>query len=197
MCQLADFLVSKVMKYDKPSLSIDEQLNQLKERGLIIENYDEARSFLERVSYYRLSAYTRFFQVDINSHTFQVNVTFQDVKELYQFDKALRMIVFNAIESIEVSVRTQIINQMSHFYGPHWYLNENLFRNRNFHSTLLNNISTLCEKKKEPFIQHYFNKYCDPAYPPGYMIFEIMSFGQLCQLYEQIISCEAFKHNQT
>ena len=90
------------MKYNKPSLSIEEQLNQLRERGLIIQNFDEARSFLESVSYYRLSAYTRFFQIDSNNHTFPPNITFQDVKELYQFDKALRMIIFNATESIEV-----------------------------------------------------------------------------------------------
>ncbi|HOE94136.1 MAG TPA: Abi family protein, partial [Candidatus Cryptobacteroides sp.] len=38
-------------------------------------------------------------------------------------------IVFNAIERIEISLRTKLIYHLSLGYGPEWYLNPSLFDN--------------------------------------------------------------------
>jgi hypothetical protein len=36
---------------------------------------------------------------------------------------------------------------------------------------------------RERFIQHYYETYCDPELPPGWMIFEMLSLGTLSQIY--------------
>lgn len=43
------------------------------------------------------------------------------------FDRKLRLLVFDAIERLEIAIRTQIIYQLSHKYGPHWQDNKNIF----------------------------------------------------------------------
>ena len=41
----------------KPFKTNDELIEQIKSRGLIINDTDKLKDFLERVNYYRLSAY--------------------------------------------------------------------------------------------------------------------------------------------
>ena len=45
------------MHYTKPALTFDEQMNLLRQRGLAILDADRAIRWLQKVSYYRLSAY--------------------------------------------------------------------------------------------------------------------------------------------
>ncbi|MEI0448117.1 hypothetical protein R4J03_13820 [Brachyspira intermedia] len=47
--------------YNKPPLSIDEQLSLLKKRGLIINNYEFAKNVLSNLNYYSLSGYLYVF----------------------------------------------------------------------------------------------------------------------------------------
>lgn len=42
------------LKQHQPPLNLDEQIENLKSLGLIIENEDKAREFLNDVSYFRL-----------------------------------------------------------------------------------------------------------------------------------------------
>ena len=45
------------MSYQKPWLTYEEQLEKLKQRGMIITDEAAAVNYLERIGYYRLSAY--------------------------------------------------------------------------------------------------------------------------------------------
>ncbi|MEG9533976.1 Abi family protein [Mannheimia indoligenes] len=50
---------------------------------------------------------------------------------LYIFDRELRLIVLDAIERIEVSIRTKISNEMSiQSQNPFWYIKEDYFQNK-------------------------------------------------------------------
>ena len=79
----------------------------------------KAETALSRIGYYRLSAYWYPFRVSgeySNIITREVGVEIYDnfrpgttlslVLDLYVFDKRLRMIVMDAIERIEIAVRT-------------------------------------------------------------------------------------------
>ncbi len=49
--------------YTKPALSIDEQIDLLRKRGLQVDNLgEEIEYFLRNVNYYYLSIYFKFFQ---------------------------------------------------------------------------------------------------------------------------------------
>ncbi|MGB2924369.1 MAG: Abi family protein [Limnothrix sp.] len=181
------------MRYNKPSLTFQQQIELLQSRGLVIQNLDVAKEALERISYYRLSAYLHFFQEQNSSnHQYRIGTDFDSVLNLYKFDKSLRMLVFNATESIEVAIRTQMIYQLSQVYGSHWYTDSSLFYDQRKHNELIDSISQYCQRKKvEEFIEHYRNKYATPRLPPSYMALEIISFGQLSRMYSNLSPSEA------
>lgn len=63
----------------------------------------------------------------IDTDKFLPDTSWDDIYNLYKFDRKLRLLVFDAIERIEVSLRTQIIYQLAHKYGSHWQDNEDIF----------------------------------------------------------------------
>ena len=106
------------MQYNKPPLTYLQQITLMQSRGLTVPDVAKAKKYLCGISYYRLSAYALPFQQV--KDTFNNGTTFQDVLNLYLFDKELRLIAFDAIERLEVTIRTQIIYSLSHKYGSHW-----------------------------------------------------------------------------
>ena len=107
--------------YTKSPLTFEQQLQQLKERGLIIDNDDLALFHLKTISYYRLSAYWHPFrkinQDGIISDNFEEGTRFKEVMELYEFDRQLRLLLMDAIERIEVYTRTLFAYQIGHRHG--------------------------------------------------------------------------------
>ena len=98
--------------YTKKPLTLTEQVARLKQRGLVFDDESEAFSYLFNISYYRLRAYTYPFQEngEDSEHNFtHKDVHFKDIIDLYCFDRRLRSLIFNAIEKIEVAVRTKIV----------------------------------------------------------------------------------------
>ncbi len=94
--------------YTKPPTRLAEQVAQLERRGLIISDKSNAEFYLAQLNYYRFAAYCLPFEQDHSSHQFQPNTHFEDVLNLYVFDRELRLLVLDAIERIEVSLRTQL-----------------------------------------------------------------------------------------
>ena len=66
----------------------------------------DAPHFLANISYYRLKGYWWEMQADQTNHQFAPASYFEDAVDLYNFDRHFRLIVFNAIERIEISLRT-------------------------------------------------------------------------------------------
>ncbi|MCX6165399.1 MAG: Abi family protein [Ignavibacteriae bacterium] len=173
------------MEYKKPVLTFEEQIDLLTSRGLTITDKGFALTTLKNISYYRLSAYMLPFQdkSQIGNHIYKSNTDFKDILNLYNFDSDLRVLLFTAIEKIEIAVRTKIIYHLSHIYEPHWYLNEKLFSKSDFHKQLMGEIKNIFENSKETFICHYRKKYNNPYLPPSWMVLEVLSFGQLSKIY--------------
>lgn len=169
--------------FNKPSLSIPQQIVQLQERRLIIESTEEAAHFLENVGYYRLAGYWQIFQADPVAHTFKPNVTFSQIIELYNFDRELRLILLDAIERIEVSFRSRLINEMCSHHSPNWFAEYDL----SFSDKVLNDIMDTVEKElsrsDEDFLLHHQRKYNGDKYPPAWKTLQVLSFGTLSQLY--------------
>lgn len=79
--------------YNKISLTIDEQIKQLRQRGLFISDSDFAQHFLSPISYYRLAGYWWPMQMEPkDKHIFKKGSKFEDVISLYNFDRELRLI---------------------------------------------------------------------------------------------------------
>jgi abortive infection bacteriophage resistance protein len=90
------------MEFAKPALTLDAQIALLVARGM---TGDRAlmKARLESVSYYRLSGY--WFPFRKTDDQFRDNTSFESVWERYVFDRALRLVVMDAVERIEIAVR--------------------------------------------------------------------------------------------
>lgn len=56
--------------FDKKALTIQEQVEKLQERGLIINPNDNPAHYLSHISYYRLGEYWHSMQEDKINHIF-------------------------------------------------------------------------------------------------------------------------------
>ena len=182
------------MKYSKPALSISEQVELLESRGLTVNDREKAENYLSNISYYRFSAYLLPFQ-DRNSdgHTFNGGVTFDNVLDLYLFDRELRLLIFDIIERLEIAFRTQIIYQYSHENGAWWYEDPAHFTDNYHYSRSLARIDEEIERSSEVFIEHYKNKYTTPQRPPAWMTFEVISMGLLSKVFRNLENSTAKK----
>lgn len=175
------------MKYDKPPLTITRQIEKLKNRGLIIEDEERTARYLSFISLYRFRAYTYSFQDNEKpEQPFFQDITFDKVLKTYLFDRKLRLLVFDAIERIEIALRTQIIYQYSINYGANWYENKALYRNDKFYRKDMELIDKELNRSNEVFIKHYNKTYKDPERPPAWMTFEVTSLGLLSKIYENL-----------
>jgi len=172
------------MLYNKPTILIQDQINQLKSRGLIIDNEDFAKEILSNISYYRLVGYWWPMQADKTLHTFKSNSTFENVIAIYNFDRELRILLFDVIERIEIGFRTKLIYHLSHEISPWWFEDASLFKNAVEHTETLLSIDRELRQTKEVFIkEHYRNYHTDSRRPPAWKTLEVISFGVISKLY--------------
>src|ERR1700748_1948398 len=113
--------------YTKPVTTIAQQIQQLKERRLQIADHEVATHILSNISYYRLAGYWWPMQVDKTTHSFKPNSRFEDVVALYNFDRELRILLFDVIERIEIALRTKMINHLSLEHGFWWFQKPEIF----------------------------------------------------------------------
>ena len=112
----------------KAPLEIQDQIALLDSRGMKFRNVAKAPHFLLNISYYRLKGYWWEKQIDKVNHEFEADTYFEDILDLYNFDRRFRLIVFNAIERIEIALRTKLIYHLSLSYGPYWHYDPTLFQ---------------------------------------------------------------------
>jgi abortive infection bacteriophage resistance protein len=168
--------------FTKPATTYAEQLALLQKRGMLIEDPAQVQFYLQHLNYYRLGAYWLPFEADHGSHRFQPGTRFGDVLNLYIFDRELRLLVLDAIERIEVSVRGQWAYQMAHLHGPHSHLDSALAHKSWHWQSNLEKLTKEVERSDETFIQHLTRTYSE-ALPPVWAVCEVMSLGVLSRWY--------------
>lgn len=180
--------------YNKPFQTIDQQIDLLKSRGLIIKHDALAFDLLSTLNYYRLSAYFYTFQSDRINHIFQEGVCIEDVKNLYDFDHVLRQLFLEAISYIEIAMRTSWAYYVSQNYGPHGFLGGGFVKSQKHLTENLHELQQIIDKSSESFVSHYKNNYTEPDVPPAWAVCELMSFGQLSRWYSNMKpACRAKK----
>lgn len=169
--------------FDKPALTYDQQVELLRSRGMVIDNDAQAVFYLRHLNYYRLCAYWLPYEADHATHRFHAGTRFDDVLDLYVFDRELRLIILDAIERIEVSVRSQWAYTLAQRYGPHGYLDRSLAKSEDkWQSDREALKEQLKHRKNEAFVQHHRSTYLEEL-PPIWVICEIMTLGVLSRWY--------------
>lgn len=161
--------------FDKLAYSSSDLVRLMQSRGLLIPDTQKAERHLNLVGYYRLMGYGNYF-FDSAKQKFRTGTTYEDIWRTYKFDRKLRLLSLDAIERIEVAIRTSMSNEMSLTHGSHWFMNTSLFKyptdSNEFCSALKRELN-----KKNEITTHYYSKYDFPDLPPSWMIMECISMG--------------------
>lgn len=171
---------------NKPALSIADQINLLKNRGMLFGDETLATHFLKNVSYYRLKGYWWDQQVD-PSHNLKEGTRFENIIAWYNFDRHLRLILFDAIERIEIALRTKIIYHLSVSYGGLWYLDSSLFNDPTRHVILIGDLQKEFNRSQEVFIKDQRDRFPHDS-ADAWKIMEVASMGTLSKIYKNLAS---------
>ncbi|GGP48145.1 CAAX amino protease [Shewanella algicola] len=172
--------------FTKHPTTFAEQVQILLSHGIIIPDPVKAEFYLSQLNYYRLAAYCLPFEINHATHQVALGTTFDDVLNLYIFDRELRLLLLDAIERIEVSLRTKMAYHLSHGYNTaHPHLDQTIFKNKTRYQAGLKNLQSEVTKSNEDFIRHLTAKYQEVS-PPIWAVVELMTMGQLSKWYSNI-----------
>lgn len=167
--------------YPKPPLKYEEQLEKLKKRGCIINDDKKCISILESVNYYRLSAYFLPFKLD--NGNYEEGLSFERVFSIYEFDRKLHGILFNALEETEIFLRSKIAYFHAHEYGALGYMDKaNFSVKAELHENFIENFKREIDKNKNIlFVKHHIYKYGGEF--PIWAASEMFTFGMLSKFF--------------
>ncbi|GHG01343.1 hypothetical protein GCM10017783_11990 [Deinococcus piscis] len=156
---------------------------------MIIHNEAEAHAVLARVGFYRFKGFALHFQqLHMAGKPYTPGTKFDDVLTLMQLDTRLRLHIFAGIQEVEIGIRQCMAEQLMQTHGLRWYTDSALFRTprpgrSDFdHSLFLVQARAEFDRSHEPFVTHYRQSYSG-AYPPSWMLAEVVSFGTWSKLY--------------
>lgn len=198
--------------FTKPWLSIDDQLAKLESRGLVVDNRPEALRKLRYINYYRFTGYALPFQTrtpETNERVFTPGTTFDDVWSLCIFDRDLRDLCSEALEMIEISLRSSIAHCFAEAHGAFGHTEPTNFdvgfsrkrpsvtsktdlRNSpysNWRNTLLQETN----RSSEIFVKHFEQTYTEYPNLPIWVVSEICSFGTLSRMYSNMLNLDQGK----
>ncbi len=168
--------------YPKPAITITEQIELLKKRGMQIDDEVDCQKFLTNVSYYRLSWYFSAYQNP--NDTFIANTKFSTIKRIYILDQRLRNLIAEGIERIEVALRARIVNTTCCDYDtPLWHT-----ANEQIQGIVKNRMRK--QDRNCPF-RHYDRKYYSGANQnqeyPFWVVSELCFFSDLSFIFRDAL----------
>lgn len=168
--------------------TLDEQIDILKARGLIVNDYDKAKKILFKENYFFLNGYRHFFTANYKDENFIPGTTFEELYSMFTFDRKIRNIFFKNILIIENNIKSVISYQLSKNYG---YKEKNYLNPQNFNQDAMkvrqvNDVISKMKRqiringKKHTATMHYINNY---GYIPMWILVKVLSFGIVSELY--------------
>ncbi len=168
--------------------NLNEQVEILKERGLIIEDEDAAKRILLKENYFFINGYRHLFIKEKGTDIFKDGTTFEELYAAFTFDRKIRNIFFRNLLIIENNMKSIISYQLSRKYGykEKDYLNPNNFNQDSLKRRQVNDVISKMKRQirvngsKHTATMHYINKY---GYIPMWILVKVLSFGIVSELY--------------
>jgi abortive infection bacteriophage resistance protein len=166
--------------YTKPWLSLADQLTRLERGGMTIADRSAASTFLRHLNYYRFSGYALAFET--SRHCYVPGTTFEQIRQAYGFDRSLRDLIADAMEVIELDVRTSVAYHFGQSHGAFGHTQASHFFPRFDHRRWLADLHRETDRSSERFIGHFKTRYREYPDIPLWVATEIMSFGTLSRM---------------
>lgn len=166
----------------KEYLTIEELITTIKNKGILILSEENIKEILKQHNYYVIMGYKNLF---IKDNKYKNNVYFENIYNLYRFDRQLKILLLNALLDIESIVKNAIV---TYFCGVYGYKEEDYLKKDNYNIShkYLNKTMAVFKKQIEEkksnnlAVDYYKNTY---GFIPFWVISKILSFGLLKELY--------------
>lgn len=175
----------------RKAITLDEQIDLLTKRGMIISDVEKAKELLYDVGYYRLGFYWFPFEKsypvkDNRNHEFLPETKFDSAVKLYYFDFYLRNLFLRALSRIEIAFRTKVIYIVSNEYSsmPAWFADRRVVTDKQ--ASYYKDIGYRALKEKNAVIKMHHSHYPDDEYAPAWKTIEFMTLGEVFHLFKTI-----------
>ena len=166
--------------YQKPWLSYQDQIDLLQSRGMVVDDVQGAIEFLQHVNYYRFSVFCVAFES--SRHQFANGVTFEQVQAACEFDRDLRDLVTEALEVVELDLRTAVAYHFGQQYGPFGHVAPGSFFKDFDHPEWIERLRSESKRSSEEFVEHFKATYSGFPDLPIWVLTETMSLGGLSRM---------------
>ncbi len=175
----------------RKAITIEEQIELLRSRGMTITDIEKAKEVLFDVGYFRLGFY--WFPLELSypdkhnrTHEFKKSTNFDDAVKLYYFDFKLRSILIKALSRIEIAFRTKVIYLVSNANQskPTWFADPSVVSSkqaREFKSKVYDDLIT-----HYPVIATHHKHHINDIYAPAWKTMEFMTLGSVLHLFTSI-----------
>jgi len=168
--------------------NLDEQIEILRSKGLVINNVDKTKELLFRENYFFISGYRHLFMTSKKDNHFIAGTTFEELYAMFSFDRKIRNIFFSFILIIENNIKSIISYQLSKKYGykEKDYLNSNNFTQDAMKSRQVYDIVNKMRRqiringREHTATLHYIDNY---GYVPMWILVKVLSFGIISEFY--------------
>lgn len=169
--------------------TLDEQIELLRERGLTITDTSKTKRYILTNNYYNIiNGYSKYFCSSPNKYL--PSATFDEICNLYYFDKEMKNTLFQAILEAEGHIKSIMAYRFSEAYQnkKYAYLDINSYDSKkildvSFITSKLFKIINNKKTKKNTSIHHYYNNHGDV---PIWVIVDYLEFGDIVSLIENL-----------
>ncbi len=173
---------------EKTFKTLDEQINILKEKGLIISDYNKTKDILLRENYFFLMGYRHIFFKSAKDRNFIPNTTFDELYSIFNFDRQIRNIFFKNILIVENNAKSIFSYQLSKNYGykESDYLNPKNFNRDSKKRKQVNDLLKKIQRQiringgQHTATMHYLSNY---GFLPLWIVVKVLSFGIVSELF--------------
>lgn len=173
---------------NKEFKNLNQQIEILRSKGLIINNEEYAKEVLLRENYFFLNGYRHLFMKSDTNRQYIDGTTFEEVYSLFLFDRSFRNVIFKNILIIENNVKSILSYTMSLKYG---YREKDYLHPKNFtqNHEKIRQVNDIIHKMKRQIktnatqhsaTMHYVNNY---GYIPLWVLVKVLSFGLVGELF--------------
>ncbi len=175
-------MTSKIFK------TIDQQIDILRSKGLIINNENQTREILFRENYFFISGYRHMFTQPGNRDKFMPGTSFEELYAVFVFDRKIRNTFFKNILIVENNIKSIISYQLSKKYGfkEKDYLNPKNFTEDKLAERQVKDILNKVRRqiringRQHTATMHYIDNY---GYIPMWVLVKVLSFGIMAEFY--------------
>lgn len=168
--------------------SLDEQIEIMRNKNLIIDDEYFVKDILLRENYFFINGYRYLFMKSMNDRTFIDGANFREIYALFYFDRQLRNILFKNILTLENNIKSIISYELSRKYGfkEKNYLNPHNFTKDPKRTRQVNDLLKKVKRQinvngsQHTATKHYQSNY---GYVPLWVVVKVLSFGIVGELF--------------